>query len=141
MLHLRLPCTSYPQIKSQSIISCANISLSDDWLLGDLAPHLCCHISCAVSDFIVPLNDEPSLLAIQGMLKRHGGPTFITSGRQTNRIPYGEAISELHSNRAILVVSSSKEMLPPLPSVDSAVLVSSSAEESSCVEEQRYLCP
>ena len=43
------------------------------------------------------------------------------------------------SNRAILVVSSSKEMLPPLPSVDSAVLVSSSAEESSCVEKQRYL--
>ena len=29
-------------------------------------------------------------------------------------------------------------MLPPLPSVDS-VLVSSSAEESSCVEEKRYL--
>eukprot|EP00731_Ephydatia_muelleri_P003353 Em0001g3353a len=42
------------------------------------------------------------------------------------------------SNRAILVVSSSKEMLPPLPSVDS-VLVSSSAEESSCVDEQIYL--
>ena len=34
------------------------------------------------------------------------------------------------------MVSSSKEMLPPLPSVDSVVLVSSSAEESSCVEEQ-----
>ena len=40
---------------------------------------------------------------------------------------------------AILVVSSSKEMLPPLLSIDSAVFVSSSAEESSCVEEQRYL--
>ena len=86
-LHLRLPCTSYPQIKSQPIISCTNISLSDNWLLADLAPHLCCHISYAVSNIIMPLNDESSLLAIQGMLKRHGGPTSITSGRQTWRIP------------------------------------------------------
>ena len=42
------------------------------------------------------------------------------------------------SNIAILLVSSSREMLPPLPSIDSFVFCSS-AEESSCVEEQRYL--
>ena len=28
-----MPCTSYPQIKLQPIISCASIYLSDNWLL------------------------------------------------------------------------------------------------------------
>ena len=61
-------------------------------------------------------------------------------GSGSSRVPpvWGEEFLPLliePSNRAIL-----KEMLPPLPSVDSVfVSVSSSAEESSCVEEQRYL--
>ena len=43
------------------------------------------------------------------------------------------------SNRAILVVSSSKEMLPPLPSVDS-VLVSSSAGVKLCGRTKIFIC-